>query len=359
MAKFHTLSVKDIKQETSDTVSVSFDVPEALANEFVFKQGQYLTLRTTINGEDVRRSYSICTAPSDNDLRVAIKQVENGRFSTFANNTLSVGDALEVMPPMGNFYTELDANQRKNYVLFAAGSGITPVISIIKTTLATEPNSQVTLFYGNKGFDSIIFREELEGLKNVYVDRFSLYHILSRESLGVPLYKGRIDAEKCNNLCTQLVDVSTVDEFFICGPESMIHGVSDALQAMGVDKKQVHFELFTSPLGSLAGADKTVAETTDDGTDSHVTIILDGDEHEFKLGAHGDSILDAAMQQGADVPFACKGGVCCTCRAKVLEGEVTMDVNYALEEEEVEAGFILTCQSHPKTDKVVIDFDAM
>lgn len=359
MAKFHTLTISDVRQETADCVSVAFNVPQELKNEYQFTQGQYLTLKTSINNQEVRRSYSICTSPLEGELRVAIKKVEQGVFSTYANETLKAGDSLEVMTPMGKFFTRVDPKQSKNYVLFAAGSGITPIISIVKTVLETEPNSQVTLFYGNKNSDSIIFREELEGLKNTYLTRFSLYHVLSRENLGVELFKGRIESEKCNKLLHSFVLPGTIDEAFMCGPVDMINAVRAELEQVGVAKENIHFELFTSAgsKSNLGSTQKQNNPTTN--VAAEVTIVLDGDRFTFDMQDANDNILDAALKAGADLPYACKGGVCCTCRARVLEGEVDMEVNYALEPHEVEQGFVLTCQSHPKTKSVTVDFDQL
>lgn len=358
MARFHELKVREVRRETKDTVSVAFDVPETLATDFAFIPGQYLTLKTPINGEDVRRSYSICTSPNENDLRVAVKKVDGGLFSTFANEVLKAGDQLEVMAPVGKFVVNIDPSNQKHYVAFAAGSGITPVISIIKSVLESEPNSEFTLFYGNRSFSTIIFREQLEALKNSYMGRFTIHHVLSGEDQGSALLNGRINAEKVREFFKFFVNFDDVDEYFICGPESMIHDVKDVLAGMGADKKQVHFELFTSPLGKLNGsAPEEKKEKSSGNVNCSVKIILDGDSFEFELNTDGENILDAALKQGADLPFACKGGVCCTCRAKLQEGEVDMEVNYALEEEEVERGFILTCQSHPTSERVVVDFD--
>jgi len=358
MPKFHTLQVKEVRKETPDCVSVAFGVPDALKVDYDFIQGQYLTLKTNINGEEVRRSYSICSSPLDDELRVAIKHVEDGRFSTFANQKLQTDDMLDVMTPMGKFYTELDENNEKHYVAFAAGSGITPVMSILKTVLAVEPKSRFTLFYGNRNFESIIFREAIEALKNKYLERLSVHHILSREVLGSPLFNGRIDADKCRQFCKVFFDAKEISEYFLCGPEDMIFSVKDTLEEQGVDKKRIHFELFTTPTTKAVQtkkSDKVVTPSSE--SDSQITVILDGDAFDFSLSATGDNILDTALKNGADLPFACKGGVCCTCRAKILEGEVKMDVNYALEPDEVAAGFVLTCQSHPRTDKVVVSFD--
>ncbi len=355
MSQFYPIKIKDIERQTEEAVALSFDVPQELQPQFRYVQGQYLTLRAIINGQDVRRSYSICSSPIEDELKVAIKKIDGGLFSTFANEQLQKGQMLEVMPPMGRFFVDRPA---QNYVFFAAGSGITPILSIIKTLLQTRKDAQITLFYGNRGFQSIIFREELEGLKNKYLDRFSLHHFLSRESPSAPLYKGRLDGEKCAQLCQTILDVGSVDEFYICGPEEMIHSLSECLQNQGVSQDKIHFELFTSPLGKLgASSRKTASANTQPEFDCEVSLTLDGYTYEFTLNSKGKSLLDAAQEAGADVPYACKGGVCCTCKAKLLEGEVDMEVNYGLERDEIEAGFILTCQAHPKTQKVVVDFD--
>jgi ring-1,2-phenylacetyl-CoA epoxidase subunit PaaE len=354
---FHTLVVKDIKRETTECCSISFLVPEELKENYKFIQGQYLTLKANIDGEEVRRSYSICSGPNDGELRVAVKQVPQGLFSTYANQQLKEGDQLGVMTPMGNFYTELNASNDKHYVLFAAGSGVTPILSIMKAVLEGEPNSNITLFYGNKNVHSIIFREEIEALKNKYLQRLNVHYILSRESLESPLLNGRIDKEKCETLLDKFVDVNNVDEVFVCGPESMIFAVRDSLETRSFDKENIHFELFTSPLDGKKDKSKRVVKEEDKEKVTDVTINLDGKSFRFDLPFGSDNLLDAALKKGADLPFACKGGVCCTCRAKLLEGEVEMEVNYALEPDEVENGFILTCQAFPTTEKVVVDFD--
>jgi ring-1,2-phenylacetyl-CoA epoxidase subunit PaaE len=353
---FHRLTVKEVKKETPDCVSVLFDIPAELKNNFQFSQGQSLTMRATINGEEVRRTYSICSSPLDNQLKVAIKKVEGGLFSGFANQQLQKGDLLDVMQPVGKFYTPLDPAQTKQYMAIAAGSGITPVLSLIKTTLATEPGSSFTLVYGNKTRGSIIFFEELEALKNKYMNRFTLIHILSREKTDTAVNFGRITSEKLAELNKQ-VNYTLADEFFICGPEEMIFGVKDFLEHKGIDKKKIHFELFSSP-GQIKKGITANKQTASAGPNSRISIRLDGRSVDFDLPLNSDTtILDAALKQGADLPYACKGGMCCTCKAKLLEGEVMMDVHWGLEEEEIEQGFILTCQAHPKTEKVVVDFD--
>jgi ring-1,2-phenylacetyl-CoA epoxidase subunit PaaE len=355
MSKFETVTVKEVRKETADCVSIAFDIPIALQTAFAFKQGQYITIKTPINGEEIRRSYSICSSPLDNELRVAVKKVPGGIFSTWANEELKAGMQLELMPPLGKFYTELNADNKKQYVAFASGSGITPILSIIKTTLLTEPLSHFTLVYGNRNRHSIIFKEALESLKNKFMGQFSIVYILSREKTDAPIHFGRIDHEKFQQLCNTILQPASIDEYFLCGPEEMIFSVKKALEETGVDNKKIHFELFTT--GAKIKKATSQISSTKKEVKSHITVKQDGITFEFDLGFEGESILDAALKHGADLPFACKGGVCCTCKAKLVEGEVDMDVNYGLEQEEIEHGFILTCQSHPRTEKVFIDFD--
>jgi ring-1,2-phenylacetyl-CoA epoxidase subunit PaaE len=353
---FHPLTIKEIKKETNDCVSVQFEIPVELKKNFAFQQGQSLTMRSMINGEEVRRTYSLCSSPLDKEWKVAIKNADSGSFSSFANNELKKGDVLEVMEPVGKFYTELNSANKKNYLAFAAGSGITPVLSIIKTTLRTEPNSTFTLVYGNKSRASIIFFEELEGLKNKYIDRLNFINILSRERTESAIHSGRINTDKLNEL-GKLIDYSAIDESFICGPEEMIFCVKDFLQQKGFSEKNIHFELFTSSVTQKSKI-KNQKSKTAEGPQSNITVKVDGRSFDFDLALNSETtILDAALKQGADLPYACKGGMCCTCKARLLEGEVEMDVHWGLEHEEIEKGFILTCQSHPKTEKVVVDFD--
>ncbi len=352
--KFHTLKISDVRQETEDTVSIAFEVPSELKEDYNYISGQYLTLKADINGEEVRRSYSLCSAPHEAEWRVAIKQVVDGKFSTYANTALKAGMEMDVMTPTGNFALKTNSENSNSYVLFAAGSGITPVISIAKSALQNEPNSDVTLFYGNKGFNSVIFREEIEALKNQFMDRLRVVHVFSRESLGNNIQKGRINDEKANELYDAFLKDVVIDGVYICGPEAMILGVKDSMIAKGVDEGKVHFELFTTPTGKTETIELPKNAPR---IDSNITIIVDGDEIDLNLDSDGQNILDAAQEAGADLPFACKGGVCCTCKAKIMEGSARMDVNYALEPDEVEAGFILTCQAHPTSDKLVVSFD--
>ena len=353
---FHRLKLKEVRKETPDCVSLLFTIPPELEEEFRFEQGQNITIRKIINGEELRRSYSICSAPYEKELRVAVKKVSGGRFSTLANEGLKEGDELELLPPTGRFYSKLHSANSKKYIAFVAGSGITPVISIIKTTLQTEPNSSFTLVFGNRSRSSIIFFEELANLKNKYLQRFNLINILSREKMDTPLNSGRIDKEKLTELM-KMIKFGDMDEFFICGPEEMIFCIKDFLEKAGIENKKIHIELFTTPGERKAPGLKPVSANTS-GSKTRITVKLDGRSFDFDLPINSDiSILDAALQQGADLPYACKGGVCCTCKARLLEGEVEMEVNWGLEQEEVEQGYILTCQSHPKTERIVVDFD--
>ncbi len=350
---FHTLKIKEVKKETTDCVSVSFLIPEELKEMFVFKEGQNITIKKNINGEELRRSYSVCNAPFENELKVAIKKTTGGLFSTYANDDLKAGDVLEIMPPTGRFNSKTTEG---NYLAIAAGSGITPIISIIKHTLKTQANSSFTLIYGNKSRGSIIFFEEIEALKNKFMERFTCVNILSRERTDAEINYGRIGTEKLEGL-QHLINFKTFNDAYICGPEEMIFASAAFLEEQGMPKGNIHFELFTKPgEKKLAITNKQLAEE-DAGPKSNITIKLDGRTFNFDLAYKADNILDAALQQGADLPYACKGGVCCTCRAKLLEGKVHMDVNYALEDDEVAQGFILTCQSHPLSEKVVVDFD--
>jgi len=357
MINFHPLKIKEVRRETDECVSLLLEVPNEFKEQFAYRQGQSLTMRTKLNGEEIRRTYSICSSPLDKEWRVAVKKVVGGVFSAHANERLQAGDILEVMPPVGKFYTDLHPSHKKNYLAVVAGSGITPVLSIIKTTLLTEPNSSFTLLYGNKNRASIIFKEELEALKNKFIDRLTIHHILSREVTDAPVYHGRINQEKCEMLFNKLIDLESMDECFICGPEEMIFSVKNFLESKGMNKKHIHFELFTTPGQKTYAGSPQKEQIVEKGPKSRIKIKLDGVLFDFDLSQKGETILDAALKQGADLPFACKGGVCCTCRAKLVKGEVEMDVNYGLEEEEMEAGFILTCQSHPVTPEVFVDFD--
>jgi len=347
---FHSAKVLEVRRETADCVSVALEVPNA--DTFSFVPGQYLTLRSTINGQEVRRSYSLCSSPLSGELHVAIKQVKQGVFSTWANTELKAGDTLETMPPMGNFVLEIEPTDEQTYVGFAAGSGITPVLSILKTVLERAPKAKFILFYGNRKTNSIIFKAELEDLKDAYMGRLEVHHVLSREDQGNDLLFGRIDEARAAQFVAQIPGVTAAAGHFLCGPEAMIKGVQSALEQAGVSAKNIHFELFTS---TTPAAEKASSASSSSG-DAAVTVILDGEETHFTQGPK-DFILDSALDAGADLPYACKGAVCCTCRAKVLEGEVEMAMNYSLTDDEVAEGFILTCQSMPRSPKVTVSFD--
>lgn len=355
MAKFHSIKVADIYKETKDCAVISFEIPDDLKSEFQFKQGQHLTLRTMIDGNEVRRSYSLCSSPIENKWKVAVKKINEGLFSTLVNEKLKKGDVLDVMAPNGTFYTAIDPSKAKNYIAFAAGSGITPILSIIKTHLALEPNATFKLFYLNRTVKSIVFKEEIEQLKNVYFNRFEIFHFLTKEHRPSELFNGRFTKEKIQILTDKIIDVPQVDACFICGPEEMIYLLRDELTAAGLAKDKIHFELFTS---GISEADKQriskIIEKKVEGTE--VTIIDGGKEFHFVMGDDFDNILDGALAAGADLPFACKGGVCSTCRCQVVEGTAEMKLNYSLEEDELAKNYILSCQAVPTSKKVVVDF---
>lgn len=355
--QFHPLRIRQVRPETADALTLSFDVPEALRATFRFTQGQFLTLRAHIDGEEARRSYSICAGVDDyaarGELRVGIKKVPGGRFSTFVHEVLQPGQIVDVMPPDGRFYTPLDPEQRKHYVAFCAGSGVTPMLALVKSTLAVEPHSRFTLIYGNRTVSSIMFAEELEDLKNRYLERFTLYNVLSGESQDVSLFNGRLDEPKCRAFLESLVPAESIDEAFICGPGSMMDAAEKALREAGVPPEHVHAERFGVP-GEVASRRVTIDDST---PMAELVVILDGSSRALRTPFEGQSMLDTGLQAGLALPYACKGGVCCTCRAKVLEGEVTMDKNYTLEQQEVADGFVLTCQARPLSERVVLSYD--
>ncbi|KQQ57193.1 phenylacetic acid degradation protein [Pseudomonas sp. Leaf127] len=358
MSKFHSLVIKDVRPETREAVSIAFEVPAELADSFRFTQGQHLVMRTHIGGEEVRRSYSICTGANDGELRVAIKRVAGGAFSAYANETLKVGQRLDVMPPSGHFHVPLDPARQGHYLAVAAGSGITPILSIIKTTLQNEPHSQFTLIYGNRSSNAALFREQLEDLKNRYLQRLNLVFVFSREQQDVDLYNGRIDADKCGQLFSRWIDVKSLEAAFICGPQAMTETVREQLVANGLAAERVHFELFAAA-GSSHKREARQAAAQLDAAMSEITVISDGRELSFALARNSISVLDAGNAQGAELPYSCKAGVCSTCKCKVIAGEVEMDSNFALEDYEVAAGYVLSCQAFPLSDKVVLDFDQL
>lgn len=356
MAEFYKLKVADIYKETDDTSVITFDIPSDLQDVFKFRQGQHLTLKADINGEDVRRSYSLCSSPIDNQWRVAVKLIPGGKFSSFVNNELQANDTLEVMKPSGTFGVEVNVEKPKNYLFFAAGSGITPVLSMIKTHLQGEPNSTCKLFYVNKTAKSIIFKEELEQLRNTYFGRLEIYYFLTKERRDIELFNGRFDNEKMQVLTKTFIDIPDTSEVFLCGPEKMVHYVSDYLINAGLPKELVHFELFVTGLSEedIKRAER-LAKQNVEGVE--VTIVDGGKEFAFTMTKEYDNILDAALGAGADLPFACKGGVCSTCKCKVVDGAVEMKINYALDDKEVSQNLVLSCQAVPTTEKVIVDFD--
>lgn len=356
MALFNSLTVADVRRETPDCVSIAFEVPDGLRADYGFTAGQYLTLKTEVEGREVRRSYSISSGPTDGELRVAIRQVEGGLFSTFANENIGPGDRIEVMKPDGRFVLRPDVEREGHYVCIAAGSGITPVLSIVRAALLCEPKSSVTVVYGNRATGSVIFREELEDLKNRFPARLSLLHVLTRELQEAPMLNGRIDRAKLDTMLGRLIDTDGTDAFFLCGPQEMIEAATTALADKGVDATRIRAELFT-PSDDGVPRPKKVAAPGETLPTRHVGVIVDGHRMDFDMVDDGTFLLDAALDRQADLPFACKGGMCCTCRAKLVEGQVEMDKTYGLDADEIEAGYVLTCQAVPLTDTVVLDYD--
>jgi ring-1,2-phenylacetyl-CoA epoxidase subunit PaaE len=354
MARFHTLKVKDIKRETSEAVSVAFEIPAQQQPEYQFKQGQYITLKLNINGEEIRRSYSICSSPYDKELRVAVKEVAGGKASTFINRELKIGANMEVMTPMGSFYSVLSGANKKKYILFAGGSGITPMMSIIKSVLYVEKQSNITLIYANKNELSTIFKNELDALSLSNPNLKVVYVFDEPQTKISDLQTGIITSDKALSLIETYGGVNA-DEYFICGPGAMMENVKTNLETLKVESGKIHIEYFNAVIDAVNKAENN---TIGANVKSNVTVLQYGIETNFELQTGGISLLDAAIEAGVDAPFSCKGAVCCTCRAKVLEGKVKMDANFALTDAEVEEGFILTCQAHPLTEKVVIDYDA-
>ena len=354
MSKFHALPVASVERETRDAIAVTFDVPAQLRDLFRFEPGQHLTLRTDIGGEDVRRSYSIC-APADGPLRIAVKRTPGGLFSMWANDALRAGTTLDVMPPMGHFSVSADPSATRHYLGVAAGSGITPLLSIVTTALVKEPHSKFTLIYGNRASSTVMFRDELAALKDRYLGRFNLVHVLSREPQDIELLHGRIDRTKADALFTQWVPVDDVDYAFVCGPEGMMDAVRASLIAHGLPPERVRIERFAASIPKHTHVPRPLPQAAQ--TECEVTVVIDGSQRTFLLEKGNENIIDAGLRNGIELPFSCKGGVCSTCRCKLISGEVDMDVNFALEDYEVARGFVLACQSYPVTDKVTVDFD--
>ncbi len=358
MAEFHDISVKEVRKETNDCASVKLTIPEHLQDEFAYRQGQHIIFRKYIDGEEIRRTYSLCSNPYDNEWRVCVKQIPEGKFSTYVNRELKAGDVVEVMAPTGKFgvETQVEPKKKKHYLFFAAGSGITPILSLVKTFLQQEPQSTCQLFYLNRTTKSIIFREELEQLRNRYFGRFELAYFLTREHRDIELFNGRLDAAKIKALTETLIDIDKVTGCFVCGPEDLTFLLRDELVKYGLPKNRMHYELFVT---GLSEADKKRAaaalENRFDGT--KITVLDGGKEFKFAMSEDYDNVLDAALAAGADVPFACKGGVCSTCKCQVKEGAVEMKKNYALEKDELDKNIVLSCQAVPTTETLVVDFD--
>lgn len=354
---FHPLEIRDIVRETSDCISVSFNVPEALRETFAYRAGQYVTLRAEVGDRELRRSYSLCSAPHETELRVAIKRVDGGMFSQWAHMLLRAGDIIDVLPPDGHFVYEPQPDHARHILLLAAGSGITPVFSILKTALETESRSHVTLVFGNRSVKDIIFREQIEDFRDRHLARFQLIHTLSGELQEAPIANGRIDGAKIANLVPRLINPDKLDAVYICGPGAMIEAAANACLDAGISAKRIHKEIFGVPSAAARQEPHSVA-ASDSGERAWVSVIADGIERQLRVGFNGETVLDVVLAAGIDVPYACKAGVCCTCRAQILEGEVRMDANYTLEQHEVDRGFVLTCQTHPVTDTVRLSYDA-
>ncbi|WP_298256026.1 1,2-phenylacetyl-CoA epoxidase subunit PaaE [Bradyrhizobium sp.] len=352
--RFHRLAVKDLRRETRDAVSLTFAIPDELKDDYRFSPGQYLTLRTTMDGEEVRRSYSICSGPDDGEMRIAVKKVDGGAFSSWAADELKSGDEIDVMTPTGRFGIAPAPETARIHVGFAAGSGITPILSIVKGVLAREPNSRFFLFYGNRSPDGMLFREALGQLKDRFIARFSVFHVISGEEQDVPILHGRLDGEKVRVLLRSLVPAANVDHVFICGPTGMSEEIEATCRDIGIADDRVHVERFVSGLGGKPRP-KAVAPASAPPK-AFAALIIDGKRREVPV-AEGEAVLDAALRAGVDLPFACKGGMCSTCRARLVEGEAKMDVNYSLEPWELEKGFVLTCQAKPVTAHIVVDYD--
>lgn len=349
MSSFHTLSVKAIKRETEKAISISFNLPDNLKDVFTFKAGQYITLKTKINGNDVRRDYSLCVSPKSGELKVAVKEVKDGTFSSFANNILKPGDNLEVAPPKGRFIFEPNDSKTKNIAAFAAGSGITPVLSIIKCALEEEVYSKVILVYGNKSTSDTMFLNELLNLQHEYKERFSIQFVFSQKDEDNSIF-GRIEKSTVNYVMKNKHKHIDVDAFYLCGPEAMIHTVKDVLTEHGIDESRIHFELFKAAKPAEVNEDTVVAGK------SKITVIVDDEETSFEM-AQKQTILEAALDEDLDAPYSCQGGICSSCLARIKEGEATMRQNNILTESEIAEGLILTCQAHPTSSTIVVDYD--
>jgi ring-1,2-phenylacetyl-CoA epoxidase subunit PaaE len=355
-ARFHQLTVRDVRRETPDAVSVAFDVPPDLKNAFQYQHGQYLTVEVDVGGERLRRAYSITSGLDDFELRIGVKKNDGGLVSSYINDNVKAGDVLDVLPPLGRFTVPLNPAAARNHLFIAAGAGITPILSILRTVLVREPKSQALLIYGNRRKNDIMFLEAIEELKDLYLERLSINHVLSREWGDIEVLNGRIDNERVDSLLRNNMPASTIDHVFLCGPGTLLDDLQTGLQRLGVAETKIHREIFT-PGEGRHGTPIIVGKGAAAAGETQVELILDGRRHFFSMES-SETIIDAARRSGIEAPFSCKGGMCCTCRARLVEGAVEMDTNYSLEPWEMQAGFVLTCQSHPKTVKITVDYDA-
>ncbi|HWV44356.1 1,2-phenylacetyl-CoA epoxidase subunit PaaE [Pseudorhodoplanes sp.] len=352
---FHKLKVADVRRETPDAVSISFSVPPELKDEYRFHPGQHLTLRREWNGQDIRRSYSICTGLDDRELRVAVKKVEGGVFSTLCNEIIRPGDMIEVMTPQGRFGVMPQPDAARNYLAIAAGSGITPVLSLLRSILTREPDSRFMLIYGNRTTKDIIFKEALEDLKDRFLGRLIVHHVLSREQQEIELFNGRIDAEKIETLLKSYAPANKIDHAFLCGPGAMIEDAKATLIRLGAPAGNIHIEYFSTD-GIPVAPRPVSARPAGEAPVAHARVTLHGTAYDIPM-LEGETIIDAGERAGIELPYSCRGGMCCTCRAKLVSGEVDMALNYSLEPWEMEAGYVLTCQARPLTREIVIDYD--
>ena len=359
MSRYYPLRIAEIRRETAECVSIWLDIPAELKTEFAFRPGQYLNCRAIVNGEELRKSYSICSVPEDPYLGIAVKKVHGGKMSTYINTVLKSGDLFEVTPPEGKFILPEGLPQDAQMVFFAAGSGITPVMSQLRYFLNHYPQGQAVLFYSNRSSDTIIFREQLQAMKNENMNRFSIYYVLTKEVTGVELFSGRIDQEKCALFGRHFFNPAEINTVFICGPELMIMDVKSSMQQMGLREDQIRFELFGTGAFYARRDDQIAPELEGEDKLAQVTIRIDGHDVDLKLGYRGQAVLDAGLAAGLDIPYSCKGGVCSTCKAQIVEGKVHMDIHYGLEPDEIDAGIVLTCQSHPRSERLILDYDIL
>lgn len=355
--EFHKLTIADIRRETPEAVSIAFAVPPELKDDYRFSPGQHLTLRQDCDGQDIRRSYSICAGLDDGELRVAVKKVDGGIFSTLCNDTMKPGDMVDVMTPQGRFGLMPDPNAERNYLAIVAGSGITPILSLMRSTLTREPNSRFALIYGNRTTKNIIFKEALEDLKDQFLGRLVVHHVLSREQQEIELFNGRIDADKIETLLKSFAAPDEIDHAFLCGPGAMIEEAKATLRKLGTPEPNIHIEYFsTDGLPIAPRREAHAGVMAEDKPVASARITLHGSAYDVPM-LEGETVIEAGERVGLEMPYSCRGGMCCTCRAKLVAGEVDMELNYSLEPWEMEAGYVLTCQARPLTKEIVVDYD--